>query len=383
MEMEEETAKIKEKQIRNVHRMVQAVVKECQPEKVICSPDAAAWSEITPVTSNGGETKRLMVILTAKGCTWAKTGGPCTMCNYWIKRHNAVTAEDLVSQFTSEIAKYNLSKEGITYICIFCSGSFLSDAEVPEEARITIMRKIAQLSSIEKVMIEARAEHVEKNKVMQLKKVLGEKILEVGVGLESADDFIRQVCINKGLPRKTFERALRILKECRSQLLAYVLIKPPFLTEKEAIEDAVNTARYVFEVAEKVRIRTVVDFEAIHVKAPSLVYQLYKKDMFRCAWLWSILDIVTKVSGLGRVQVLLSPEGYAWHQLPRNCRKCTPQIIEKISQYNVHQDVNEFQRLDCDCKNQWLKELDKKMEPLPERVEIMLKKVQGEIHDRR
>ncbi len=353
-------------------RTVRAAVKEYQSEKAVCDTNKAAWSEITPVNSHGGETKRLMIILTAKGCTWAKTGGPCTMCNYWIKRC-AVTAQNLVNQFTSEIAQYDLSEEGITYVCIFCSGSFLSNAEVPEEARIKIMETVAQLPSIRKVMVEARAEHVTKEKVLQMKTILRGKTLEIGLGLESSDDFVRQVCINKGLSLKTFEKAVKILKECDTELLAYVLIKPPFLTEKEAINDAVNTAQYVFDLTEKIGIPTVIDFEAVHVKAPSLVYRLYKNKKFRCVWLWSIIDILKRVSELGNIQVLLSPEGYEWHELPRNCKKCTPEIIEAISRYNVHQNIKEFDGLDCECRTEWLEEIDREMEPFPERIITSLK----------
>ena len=54
------------------------------------------------------------------------------------------------------------------------------------------------------------------------------KHIELGVGLEIKDDFLRNVCINKGFTLVTFSAAAKIIAK-KLSLRTYVLLKPLLL----------------------------------------------------------------------------------------------------------------------------------------------------------
>ena len=69
----------------------------------------------------------------------------------------------------------------------------------------------------------------------------------VGLGLQSADDEIRKVCIRTPLSKEMFLQAHKIIHEFGYSTKCYILLKPPFLLQKEAIEDTVNSAIWLQE----------------------------------------------------------------------------------------------------------------------------------------
>lgn len=319
----------------------------------------AAYSEINLVGNAGKPSKRLMIILLAKGCMWAKAGGPCTMCNYWILRDEKVNDKNLVTQFKAEIGKHDFIKEDIREIAIFVSGSFLCENEISINAQNEILKLTAKIKTLDKVMVEGRAIYVDKNRILQMKKILGKIKLEIGLGLESSNDFIRNVVINKGLSKTIFEKAVRIIGECKVSLLVYVLIKPPFITEREAIKDSIKTARYVFKLAQKYNIPIKVDLEPVHIKPATIVNDLYEKNEYSSPWLWSVIEVLKKISKHKYSQILLSTEGYEMYQKPKNCPACQDKVVEAINKYNIKNDLSVFDGLDCKCKNKWKKEITK------------------------
>lgn len=358
---------------RNQIKKIREIIKQIPIRKMTYEDlNKAAWSGIALTNIQRKPSKRLMIVLIARGCRWVKAGGPCAMCDYWIQHDENVSSENIVNQFKNEITKYNFKKEKIEQIDIFNSGSFLNDNEVPEEARIEIIKIISDIKPIKKVLIESRPEYIDKEKIKRLTTTLDKRVLEIGIGLESSDKFVRETCINKGFNLKSFEKAVEIIKKAGATLLVYVLVKPPFLTEKEAIDDAVETIKHAFKLGKNLGIRTKIALEPVLIKSPSLVYYLYKKDLYNHVWLWSIVEILKQVSTLGDIQVGVSPEGMEWHEMPGNCKKCTQRIIDVIVEYNRSQDIDLFNDLDCKCIEKWKKELERKYPSLHRRVEEFL-----------
>lgn len=331
------------------------------------------WSGIEKINLEGKPAKKLMTVLTCRGCEWASKGkGPCTMCNFWIQRDKNISVDAIIDQFKKELARYDFKKKQIREIAIFNSGSFFNDNEMPEKARIEITKAIAQLSSVKNVVVESRPEYIEERSVKKLKKILGEKDLEIAIGLESSDNFIREKVINKGFDLKDFENTVKVIKKTKSKLRVYVLIKPLILTEKETIKDAIQTTKYVFKVGKKMKVETEIQLEPVFVKPPSLVFTAWKKDQYRAAWLWSVVEIIKEVSKYGKIHVGIDPEGMNWNEMPRNCEKCTPKFIEAIKKFNMDQKTNSLKRLKCECVEKWRRDLGEKPLQIKERVRDLL-----------
>ena len=60
--------------------------------------------------------------------------------------------------------------------------------------------------------------------------------LEIAVGLETSNDKIRIECINKNFLFKDFVRASETAKKYGVTTKAYLLLKPPFINEKDTLE---------------------------------------------------------------------------------------------------------------------------------------------------
>ncbi|MFP3945956.1 MAG: archaeosine biosynthesis radical SAM protein RaSEA, partial [Archaeoglobaceae archaeon] len=183
----------------------------------------------------------LTVILRTIGCHWNK----CLMCGYSQDADKRVTAENLQNQFDYAMSKY----EGdFDIVKIFTSGSFFDEREVPSNVREYIYQKVVD-NGVKKLSVESRPEFVTREKLVDQ-----EVVLEVGIGLETSNDFIREHCINKGFTFEDFKKAASLLKEENVLIKVYLLLKPPFLSEKEAINDAISSALHVKEYADMVSV---------------------------------------------------------------------------------------------------------------------------------
>jgi radical SAM enzyme (TIGR01210 family) len=328
-----------------------------------------SWSGLEDINFGDKKCKKLMTILISTGCEWASKGrGPCTMCNFWIQYNKNIKSSDIINQFKKEVKKYDFKKEDIREVCIFNSGSFFNDHIIPEKVRSEIMKTIADYTSVKNVVVESRPEFITEKKVRKLKEILGNKDLEVAIGLESSDDFIREKIIRKGFTLKEFEKAARILKKAKANLRVYVLIKPIILREDESIKDAIKTSKYVFNLGKKLKIETEVQLEPVYVKPPSLVFTAWKMDQYRAVWLWSVIEIIKKVSKHGKIHVGINSEGMNWNDMPRNCDKCTDKVIEAIKKFNADQKTSHLDKVKCDCISKWKNYIEEKPQELNERV---------------
>lgn len=326
----------------------------------------ALYSGLGAVNIDGKQANRLMIVLYANGCEYALKGkGPCINCGFSTTtagaKNEKVSIDDYIRQFKDALKGYDLKGQSIREIDIYVSGSFLNDHEVQPEARDEIYRILAQYSCIDKILVESRPEYITPEKIKRAKEILSGKELEIAIGLESASDDIKRKCINKGFTNKDFEKAVGILAEQDVSLLTYVLVKPAYLSEREAIEDSIDTAKYVFKLGEELGIKAKVKYEVTFVQPNTAVYGLYKKGKFQPAWLWSIIEIIKNTHYLGDIAIGTSedepmPIAIRMNRTPsgEKCR-CTGDIERLIEQYNLDGDL---QRLlsnlpECECKKLW------------------------------
>jgi radical SAM enzyme (TIGR01210 family) len=291
--------------------------------------------------------RRKKIILAAPGCTAAT----CTMCpipneSFYGKRRE-FTPDDFLSQFNSSFAGEPL--DNYQLISVYNSGNWFANREIPPEARQRIYLAIAD-SQCEGLMVESLPQFITPAAVDEARKHLENKRLIVGIGLQSADDFIRNVCINTTCTKSQFERATRLLWENGYTPKVYLMIKPPFLTEREAIEETVNSVKYVSEVGyEDVSICPT------RIAPHTVVAELAKKGMFEPPSLWTVINILKRVEPIPRVRVAcLDVDGKDMDTIyPRNCETCTPIVLEAIKNYNTERDLSLLEELSCGCKKDY------------------------------
>jgi archaeosine synthase beta-subunit len=298
----------------------------------------------------GRSVTRAVMFLLTNGCEWAlRSAHGCTMCGHIAKQSRAdqpFPAEHFIDQFAPAFA--SLDFDEIPVLNIFNNGSFFNDNEIPPDARRTILTMISKTPSIKKLLLESRPEFITESVLRETKAILGETELEIAIGLETADDFKRAVAINKGFTLRDFERAAKMIKSEDIGLRSYVLIKPPFCSEADAIEDAVRTVETAFSLGVDS-----VSLEGMTVQKHTLVEYLYKHDLYRLPWLWSIIEIVKRTAHLGKVVVGLFSFYPSPDLVPTNCDLCNERVFDTLVRYNNTCDVEVFRDLGCPCQAEW------------------------------
>jgi archaeosine synthase beta-subunit len=319
-----------------------------------------AFYRVSPVNIKGLGTQRLMVVLVTRGCEYARrTGGGCTVCGFMNHAREDITEAELVAQLDYVLERNDLS--GVKEIDLLTLGSFFNDNEVGEDARQRLLERISRLDRIRRVSFESRAEYVTAAKLRQARELLPGKIIDFGIGLESANDHIRNHIIKKGLTRNAFEKTVGIVKEAGCDLLVYLLIKPPHLSEKEAIVDAVESVRYVFATAEAYGVEARVAFEPVFICENTPLEKLFQQAKYRLVNLWSVVEILKQVSHYGSIFVGLSDENLSLERLPRSCPRCNGTLVRAIETFNQTQEISGLEALHCPCKKDYEQKMQKEL----------------------
>jgi hypothetical protein len=175
--------------------------------------------------------------------------------------------------------------------------------------------------------------------------------LELALGLESANDKVLKYSINKGFTIKDYDEAVRVLTGNRVDIRTYVLLKPPFLTEAEAVTDAKAT------VAHAAKNSKTISINPVNVQRGTLVEKLWKTWAYRPPWLWSVLDVLKYSKDCGK-KVICDPTGGGKERGAHNCGKCDDVILDSIKGYSQTQDASRLGAPECDCREIWKSVVD-------------------------
>jgi hypothetical protein len=289
-----------------------------------------------------------VIILPTRGCEWGRNSG-CTMCGYvYDSAGRKLTQEEILNQFSSALSNLN----SIEYLKIFNSGSFFDGMEIAQTTSEKIFEQVNNRPEIRRVQVESRPEFLTHEILRKAKEGLNAE-LEIGVGLETTNDYIRVNCINKGFLLEDFKKATNLCKELEVQVKAYLLIKPPFLTEKEAIEDAINSGIE----AERLGVSRV-SFNPVNIQKGTLVELLWKKNEYRAPWLWSIVKILENLNKRVGIPVLSHPTAAGKKRGTHNCGKCDSEVYDAIITFSITQDSSYLTNLECECKERWKDHLE-------------------------
>jgi radical SAM enzyme (TIGR01210 family) len=307
--------------------------------KVDARAPVSVWSEKEVL--DGEVVDALVVILRTRGCSWARKSG-CLMCGYNVASLDSVGLEELLAQLESAMRQH----EGQPYVKFYTSGSFFDSWEVPAEVRDRILSVAGRKAK--RVLVESRPEFISVEVLDSVAEKVGE--LEVALGLETADDEVRERCVNKGFSFTQFEQACGLLVERGMPVRTYLLLKPPFLTEKKAMSDMLESIEKVSGMCSTVSINPV------NVQKGTLVEKLWRNGQYRPPWLWSLLEVLTKAQT--DVRVMSNPSGGGTKRGVHNCGKCDKAVLAAVREYSLTQDKRVLEPPVCDCREEWLDWLD-------------------------
>lgn len=293
-----------------------------------------------------------------RGCRHDYQGG-CTMCNYGVG--DIVHPRAMVSYVYDALKAIDVP---VYELLISPSGNMLDSWEVPDEARSQIYKLVSNFPC-DTFLIETRAETIDAKRVEQLVSQVPEKTLGIEIGLESAVPWILKYCVNKDMSLEEYSSAIKILAEHNVRSYANVSLGTAFLSEAEAIKDAVFTTNWAFEQGTDVCV-----VFPLHVKPYTLLHWLWENNMYTPISLWSLVEVL-KLLGPD----LCSKTEISWYKSyfgeehsnekwisasPTTCPECIDQVMPLLDQYRDMQSYETVLELDsysCECHDRWRKQI--------------------------
>lgn len=203
-------------------------VDSSKPHHFLIEPERAESGEIVSVAT---------IFLTNRECPWR-----CLMCDLW--KHTlleTVPVGAIPAQIDFALRRLGNENSAARHIKLYNSGSFFNSRAIPTADHPTIAER---MRSFERVIVECHPSLVDDSCLRFRDRLAGK--LEVAMGLETAHPNVLEK-LNKRLTLDQFSRAANFLQTNGIALRTFVLVKPPFLDETEALEWAQRSIDFAFD----------------------------------------------------------------------------------------------------------------------------------------
>lgn len=195
----------------------------------------AFWVEAERA-ENGEIVSVATLLLTNRECPWK-----CLMCDLW---RNTLTESVSPGAIPAQIDFALQHLPPARQIKLYNSGSFFDPRAIPREDYGAIA---ARLGAFEGVIVECHPKLINDD-CLRFRDLLQEQgvTLEVAMGLETVHPQISQR-LNKRVTLDNFADAAAQLRDTDIALRVFVLVKPPFMDEDEALHWANRSTDFAFD----------------------------------------------------------------------------------------------------------------------------------------
>ena len=341
-----------------IENLCKKIRKKAFERKEPKTPEQVGASWYNDDLTYDGVAKTLFIILPTPGCAWALgDSGGCTMCSYVTDcTLEPIDTPTILKIFNDHLSRYPIAEEDKISVKLFASGSFLNPYELPRDARDEILTTLANMDNVSEIIVESRPEYVKEEYLDEIFEIIGNKLFEVSIGLETYNDYTRLKKINKGFTSKDFENAVTTMQKLRKtkgynlKSKAYIFVKPILISEKRAIDEAIETANWCSLIG--------VDrlsFCPATIHSGTVIERFWRNGVYQPPWIWSCIEIINTVRQTLDIPALLDTSGFGSRRGPYNCKKCNKDLKHMIIRHNLTQGIIEY---DCECKNEWFGEIN-------------------------
>ncbi|MCI4342267.1 MAG: archaeosine biosynthesis radical SAM protein RaSEA [Thermoplasmata archaeon] len=331
--------------------LAQEIARERRPARgEAVSPDwyVNAWSEAESLGTE--RVSAFVLILRTRGCYWADLKG-CSMCGYAKDTlGRSATPEELSRQLERALRKYR----GEPYVKVYTSGSYLDEREVDADSRGRIAAAFS--GRARRFLVETLPEFVTEERVRSLRESFAGE-LEVAQGLESTQPEILDRFVNKVSTPAEYLAAADRLRAWGAHPKGYLLLKPPYLTEGEAIDDTVTSVERASPHFETLSVNPV------HIQNGTVVERLFRSGRYRPPWLWSVREVLQRGAAVrGSSRLVSFPTAGGLTRGPHNCGECDRRLLRWIEEGSLDQRFDAALEPDCACRQTWSRQ--RELEPL-------------------
>ncbi len=306
-------------------RYTDQAILAARPPKAPVDPRRPYAYFVEPEHTAGGSVEDVATIfLTNRECPFR-----CLMCDLW--KHTTdtpVAPGDIPAQIDYALERLPAAQ----HVKLYNSGNFFDRKAIPPDDYAAIARRVEGF----KTVIVENHPRLCGEECLRFRDLLAGR-LEIALGLETVHPVVLDR-LNKQMTLDDFERAAAFLRRNDIAVRAFILVKPPFMTEAEGVEWAARSIEWAFDVGVQccslVPTRTGNGImekleQAGHFAPPSL------------ASLESVLEIGLRMQR-GRVFVdLWDVERFY------PCSRCGPKRSARLRRMNLTQQI--LPPVACDC----------------------------------
>ena len=195
-----------------------------RPYAFLCEEERSREGEVVPVNA---------IFLTNRECPWR-----CVMCDLW----KNTLVESLPAGAIPAQIEYALARlPAARHVKLYNSGSFFDPRAIPVADYTAIA---ARLAAFEHVIVESHPALVG-DCCLRFRDLLRGR-LEVAMGLETVHPGVLPR-LNKHMTLEQFRAAADFLRAGGIDLRAFILVKPPFMEDAEAVHWAERSLDFAFE----------------------------------------------------------------------------------------------------------------------------------------
>lgn len=258
-----------------------------------------------------------IIFLTNRECPFH-----CLMCDLW----KNTTDESVPAGAIPNQIKWALEQmPDVKHLKLYNSGSFFDERAIPEED----YREIASLlKNLKTVIVECHPRLINE-KCLNFKDLLTPE-LHIAMGLETIHpDILRN--LNKQMSLDDFRNSVSFLTNHNISSRAFILLRPPLLSESEGIYWAERSIDFAFNTG--VECCTIIPVRA----GNGAMELLMEKGDFNVADIHSLETVVEYGIGLKAGRVFAD----VWNlDLFSTCKKCTGQRTDRIVKMNLSQKID-------------------------------------------
>jgi len=254
----------------------------------------------------------------------------CLMCDLW---KNTTNRPVLVGAIPAQIEWALEQMPQVRHLKLYNSGSFFDDRAIP----VADYPKIASLlKDFETVIVESHPKFID-DSCLQFRDMLKAE-LQIAIGLETVHPEILRK-LNKHVTLDDFRDSVRFLTRNGIRTRAFILLRPPYLSESEGIFWAQKSIDFAFGVGVECCI-------VIPVRAGNgAMEELMKNGDFHLPEISSLETVLEYGIGLKAGRVFAD----TWDlSLFSSCSKCLEQRIGRINTMNLNQEIVFGDKCSCD-----------------------------------
>ncbi|MFJ5733966.1 radical SAM protein [Streptomyces microflavus] len=287
---------------------------------------------------------RKKVIVMSGGCSVPT----CTMCpftNFNNYGHDDETSRESLLDQVSRTLTRSEGEPAYEVLSLYNDGSFFAPREIPRNVQVEIARLVAA-AGVKRLVVESLPQFVTEQVLGPFVEALEGVRLEIGIGLQSADELVRETLVNTRISQKSFERALSVMAGHGVDPKIYLMVKPPFLSEGEAVSDVVASVDYLTGLG--VRGMTLCP---TRVSPHTVAWELWQAGQYTPPNLWTVVEAVRLVHERLAVRVAcVNLRGSDFESVfPDACPVCADDVVDALMRFGESGDAADLPA-DCSCR---------------------------------